>query len=100
MSTHDTPKKSAPEDWHRADIIAALRKKGWSLRQLSLQGGYSEKTLYAALERPYLKCEKIIASAIGVAPEVIWPNRYAKRNFKPVLTLPPSQLCTSQFANR
>ena len=37
-------------DWHRADIIAELRKKG----------------------------ERIIASAIGVEPSEIWPSRYGE----------------------
>lgn len=88
MSTLNMPKKSAVEDTHRADIVAALRKKGWSLRALSLQSGLAAGTLKAALERPYPKAERIIASALGVAPETIWPQRYAKRNFTPVLTLP------------
>ena len=45
MSTLTEPKKTA-QDWHRADIIAALHKAGWSLRQLSLQHGYSQESVY------------------------------------------------------
>ena len=30
--------------------------------------------------------ERIIASAIGVPPEVIWAGRFAHRNFRPTLT--------------
>ncbi len=41
MSTLEDIKKTA-KDWHRADIIAALHKAGWSLRQLSLKHGYSQ----------------------------------------------------------
>lgn len=85
MSVVNKPKKSASDDWHRADIIAALKKRGWSLRALSLQNGLSEGTLKSALDRPYRNAERIIASAIGMEPETIWPQRYAKRNFKPVL---------------
>jgi len=51
-----------------------------------------------ALNRPYPKAERIIAAAIGIAPEVIWPERYAKRNFTPVLPHPTKQLHTSQCA--
>lgn len=82
MSTSNDTKKTA-EDWHRADIIAALHKKGWSLRQLSSQHGYSQgSTLKNALDRPWLKGERIIADAIGVPAEEIWAERFAHRNNK------------------
>lgn len=86
MSVLDPSKKTAT-DWHRADVVAALHKKGWSLRKLSRESGLSDGTLKSALDGPYLKAEGIIASAIGISPEEIWPERYAKRNFTPVLTL-------------
>lgn len=85
MDALHSPKKSANTDWHRADIVAALHKAGWSLRQLSLQSGLATRTLNGALDRPYPKAESIIAAAIGLDPIVIWPERYAKRNFTPVL---------------
>lgn len=87
MSAVTTPKKSAPADWHRADVVAAIHKKGWSLRELSRQSGLSAGTLKSALDRPYKKAEGIIAAAIGMSPEEIWPERYAKRHFTPVLSL-------------
>lgn len=83
MSAFEVEKKPA-EDWHRADIVAELRKTGWSLRRLSVEAGLAEGTLKSALDRPYPKGENIIAAAIGVEPETIWPSRYAKRHFKPV----------------
>lgn len=70
-------------DWHRADIVAALKKKGWSVRKLSLAAGLSPDTLKGALQFPYPKGETIIAAAIGIKPEEIWPTRYEARNFKP-----------------
>lgn len=94
MSVLDPSKKAAQADWHRADVVAALHKKGWSLRALSRNSGLSDGTLKSALDGPYLKAEHIIAGAIGIAPQEIWPERYAKRNFTPVLaqvtTLSPS----------
>lgn len=72
-------------DWHRADIVAALKKKGWSISALSRAVGLSSNTLKSALAAPYLKGERIIAAAIGVEPEIIWPSRYARRNFHPTL---------------
>ena len=66
-------------DWERIDIIYALKKKGTSLAELSRQSGLNSRTLNNALERRYPKGERIIASAIGVTPETIWPSRYVCR---------------------
>ncbi|HEN3631426.1 TPA: helix-turn-helix domain-containing protein [Yersinia enterocolitica] len=63
-------------DWHKADIIAAIHKKGSSLAELSRQAGLSSSTLANALKRPWPKGERIIAEFLGVAPMVIWPSRY------------------------
>jgi Ner family transcriptional regulator len=84
MNTSAVVKKTAP-DWHRADIVAALHKQGWSLRKLSREIGLSAGALNNALDRPWPKAERIIAATIGQPPEVIWPSRYAKRHSKPVL---------------
>ena len=65
-------------DWHRADIGAALKKKGLSFAALSRQNGLAPTTLNNALVRPWPKGERIIAEAIGVPPEKIWPSRYPK----------------------
>lgn len=64
------------EDWHRADIKAALEKKGLNLTKLSLKAGLSEATLRNVFRVKYPKAERIIAKAIGVSPETIWPSRY------------------------
>lgn len=71
-------KKASPaKDWHKADIKAALAKVGWSLNQLGLVHGYNCKSALArALHAPYPRAERIIADAIGVKPEEIWPSRY------------------------
>ena len=65
-------------DWHQADIIAALRKKGTSLAALSRAAGLSSSTLANALTRPWPKGEYLIAEGVGVHPSVIWPSRYFK----------------------
>jgi len=72
-------KGTLPEDWHIADIKSALEKAGWSLRKLSLHHNLNGTTLSVALRKPYPNAEKIIASAIGVTPEEIWPSRYDHR---------------------
>ncbi|WP_217479346.1 helix-turn-helix domain-containing protein [Enterobacter chuandaensis] len=66
------------QDWHPADIIAGLRKRGTSLAALSRQAGLASSTLANALNRRWPKGERLIAEALGVAPEQIWPSRYCK----------------------
>lgn len=73
-------KKPASKDWHRADIKAAVHKRGLTFTELSRRAGYlSADTCSQALHRSYPKAERIIAAAIGVPPEDIWPTRYAAR---------------------
>lgn len=83
MTKQRESKKTAPENWHRADIVAALHKAGWSLRKLAAHHGYSSPTTLAVpLDRPWPKGERLIASAIGIPPARIWPARYAKNQAK------------------
>ncbi|ECG1391868.1 TPA_asm: transcriptional regulator [Salmonella enterica subsp. houtenae serovar 45:g,z51:-] len=59
----------------------ALHEKKWSLRRLSTHHGYSNPTtLKVALDRPWKKGERLIAEAIGVHPDVIWPSRYSEKD--------------------
>ncbi|OOR96759.1 DNA-binding protein [Canicola haemoglobinophilus] len=85
MSVLENSKKTAEQDWHRADILAELRKKGWSLRSLANEGKVSYNTLKSVLDKPYPKMERLIANAIGVPPEIIWAGRFAERNRRPTL---------------
>ncbi|SES63575.1 helix-turn-helix domain-containing protein [Thorsellia anophelis] len=65
-------------DWHPADIRAALEKKGTNLRQVSRAAGLAPDTLKNTLVRRWPKGERLIAEAIGIEAEVIWPSRYTK----------------------
>jgi len=76
--TNDT-KKQPLEDWHKADIKAALEKAGWTLARLAFHHGYkSRSTLTIPLHLKWPKGERLIAEAIGLHPSVIWPSRYQK----------------------
>ena len=66
-------------DWHPRRIVAEVHVKGTTLRALSLAAGLSQDSVKNALYRACPKYERIIANAIGVAPEEIWPSRYAIR---------------------
>jgi len=69
-------------DWHKADIVAALKKRGTSLAQLSRDSGLASGTLANALIRPWPKGEQIIASALDLSPDHIWPSRMQARRAK------------------
>lgn len=70
------PKKPVVTDWHRAEIICALRVKGTTLQRLSRQNNYHTNSLNMTLGRPWPKGERIIADAIGIDATQIWPSRY------------------------
>lgn len=66
------------QDWHRADIIAAIKKSGSSLAALSRENGLSSSTLSNALYRHWPKGEQIIAAKIKTQAKEIWPSRYGE----------------------
>lgn len=79
MTASKAPKKAGPVDRHPRDVVAALHKLGWSLRQLAAEAGYSNpNSLAKALHKPYPKAERIIAAALDEAPHTIWPSRYGR----------------------
>lgn len=55
---------------------------GEAFASLAAKHGLKSTTVRQALDRPYLSAERIIAEAIGVAPEEIWPERYEQRAAK------------------
>ncbi|WP_145550829.1 helix-turn-helix domain-containing protein [Yersinia intermedia] len=67
-----TPQK----DWHQADIIAGLRKRGTTMSALSRSAGLSSSTLANVLSRPWPKGEWLVAKALEIHPAEIWPSRY------------------------
>lgn len=71
-------KRQRTGDWHPAQVVAAVRMAGTSIRQLSLANGLAEHTLKECLRRSYPKAEAIVAKAIGRSVEEIWPSRYQR----------------------
>ena len=74
--TMDTQKCMSPSDWHPADVKAALEKRGVSLRQLAKSHGYSH--FQRVLTTHWWAAEQIVAAALGLKPEAIWPSRYER----------------------
>jgi Ner family transcriptional regulator len=62
------------EDMHPADVIAALRKRGTSLRRIAMENGYSH--IQRVLTSPWLAAEQLVAKALDQRPEELWPSRY------------------------
>jgi Ner family transcriptional regulator len=76
MNESESKDPNAPADWHPADILAALKKRGHSLAGLSVANGYHPTAAGKALKQAWPAMERIVASAVGLSPQVIWPSRY------------------------
>ena len=63
-------------DWHSADIIAGLHKRGTTMAAVSRAAGLNSSTLGNTLIRPWPKGEQLIAEALVVPAYEIWPSRY------------------------
>lgn len=70
------PPQPAPSDWHPADVLAALKKRGLTLAGLSVAHGYHPTAAGKALKRPWPTMEAIIAKQLDLPPHAIWPSRY------------------------
>jgi Ner family transcriptional regulator len=75
-STTIRQEDSLGPDWHPADVLAALKKRGHSLAGLSAANGYHPTAAGKALKRSWPALEALIAAAIEVPPQEIWPSRY------------------------
>jgi Ner family transcriptional regulator len=75
----DFPDRNAmpdPPDWHPADVLAALKKRGQSLAGLSVANGYHPTAAGKALKQSWPAMEAIVAAALSLRPQEIWPSRY------------------------
>jgi Ner family transcriptional regulator len=76
MNEIESAPQHAGPDWHPADVLAALKKRGKSLAGLSVANGYHPTAAGKALKRRWPALEAIIAEALGLRPAQIWPSRY------------------------
>jgi Ner family transcriptional regulator len=79
MNASESNATSNPEDWHPADVLAGLKKRGHSLAGLSVANGYHPTAAGKALKQPWPAMERILATALAVTPQEIWPSRYDDR---------------------
>ncbi|WP_375782523.1 helix-turn-helix domain-containing protein [Roseospira marina] len=77
MSTHhgskEVPKEPAAR---RAWILYKLRLCGLSFRQLARQTGVSGRAMSAACDMPNIHLEPVIAEAIGMTAQDLFPERW------------------------
>lgn len=74
---NDTVKKASREDWHPADIVAALHKRGFTLRDIARSHGLKDSsTLSKAMIASYPAAERRLAEAAGVPVQVMFAARY------------------------
>lgn len=69
-------KASQATDWHPADIVAALRKAGWTVRSLAIHLDIAPTGLSRAMRESSPAGERRIAAALNVHPQTVWPSRY------------------------
>lgn len=73
MHTPHPPKNPAQLG---AWIKGQLQLRGTNLAKLAEEHGLSRNAVARALHRPYPRAERIIGTALGVAPSDLWPDRY------------------------
>lgn len=77
MERISVPKKASQRsDWHPADIVAALRKAGWTVRALAIHYDIAPTGLSRAMRESSPAGERRIAKALNLHPKTIWPSRY------------------------
>lgn len=73
QTTSDIPKNPAVR---RVWVCGQLRLRGTSLRALALKEGVTPQAMSAALAAPNKHLEPVIAGALGLTPERLFPERF------------------------
>lgn len=63
-------------DWHPAQVKAQLEMAGTNLKRLARENSYAH--INEVLHRPWVAAELIVAKALGMKAEDIWPSRYKR----------------------
>ncbi|MEP9351667.1 helix-turn-helix domain-containing protein [Xanthobacter sp. KR7-225] len=67
-----------PVGMDRHEIKAEVHRRGGTLGGIASAAGLDESACRAALIRRHLAGERALADYLGLAPEAVWPERYAK----------------------
>lgn len=63
-------------NWSKQEILFELRQRGLNAATVATKAGISRYTVYSGMERPYPKVNDLIAEALGVPRQIIWPQFY------------------------
>ena len=66
------------QQWDKSAVKVALERVEISMADLARENDIAPATLRNVWRIPYVKGEQIIADAVGVSPELIWPDRYPR----------------------
>ncbi|MCC4116389.1 helix-turn-helix domain-containing protein [Aromatoleum toluclasticum] len=69
-------RKPPAKDWDRYQVTAALKRAGITFAGLARAHNLHHTTVRTALYQSSPRCEALIAAALGMQPESIWPSRY------------------------
>ncbi|MEQ8864231.1 MAG: helix-turn-helix domain-containing protein [Thalassobaculum sp.] len=62
--------------WDAIRIKGELQRRGLSLAEVSRRHGYHPNSAARALRVAWPEMERIIADALDMKPETLWPDRY------------------------
>jgi len=67
------------QKWDRHSIRAELARRGFTLTGLALDNGLYESACRQALDGRSKAGAQVIAKALGMTVQELWPDRYLKR---------------------
>lgn len=68
--------------WHKEDIKAAIRKRGLTMTDLSVQYGLNPNSVRNCLGRPLISGERVVADFLGVPLHELWPERWTQNGLR------------------
>ncbi|MBY6243923.1 helix-turn-helix domain-containing protein [Methylosinus sp. Sm6] len=68
------PQNSPACGWHRADILAEVRKRGSTLAGIARSVGLSRHSVYWAMITPHPRANLAVAEFLGVSASTLWPQ--------------------------
>lgn len=67
-----------PPVWDKPAITAEVHRRGKTLTEIAVEAGLHRSACRSAVVRRHIGGEQAIADFLGLPPEAIWPERYAK----------------------
>lgn len=68
--------KRRERSWDRHAIMAEIRRRGSSLRQIAVEAGLSPSACSKAFTQTFPAAEVAIAQFLGLTVQELWPDRY------------------------